>query len=140
MYKISNQATGISKKMCLLLVIILIIFTDYAQTILIKGIATSAGNHAPLSRVTIIIEGTAIVATTDANRKYTTHATRGNTLIFTSLGYTLQKIVSDGQYTIYVALKVAKRILNQVVVMAYRSLTRQCNFKSDLSLPKIDNK
>lgn len=119
MNKISTQTVRCWTYLCLTLMIVLAGFTARSQTIAISGKVVSAADQSPLAGVTVVIQGKATGTITDLDGKYAIHAAQADTLIFTFLGHTSQKIVVNHQVTINVSLALTEASLDQVVVVGY---------------------
>ncbi|MGL5919807.1 MAG: carboxypeptidase-like regulatory domain-containing protein, partial [Bacteroidales bacterium] len=65
--------------------------TAFAQN-MIKGTVTDAADKSPLPGVSIAISGTTEGTITDADGNYSLKAKRGETLVFSMVGYKPQKI------------------------------------------------
>lgn len=104
----------------------LMLFTGvvtYAQSI--SGtINSDKGDKLP--GVSIVIKGTTKGTTTDRDGKYAIEARKGQSLIFSFVGYELQEILINDQTQINVTLKEATESLEEVVVTAEnRSVSAQ---------------
>ncbi len=101
----------------LTLMLALIVQLSFAQGKVITGVVTDAGNGEPLPGVNIIVKGTNTGATTDFDGKYTIKADKGQTLVFSYVGYnTVEKKVGDSN-VINVKMKEGSK-LSEVVVTA----------------------
>ena len=79
----------------------------------------------PLPGVNIQIEGTITGAISDARGNYSIVIPNDNAvLIFSFIGYTIQKVPASGKTTIDVALALTVSSLEDVVVVGYRTVTR----------------
>jgi len=89
-----------------------------AQAKMIKGVVKEAGTGDPIPGVNIIVKGTNIGATTDFDGKYSIKAEKGQTLVFSYLGYeTVRKKVGDAN-VINVTMKEEKEMLKAVTINA----------------------
>src|ERR1700749_4247730 len=80
----------------------------FAQTAsLIKGTVTDGQAGTPLPGVTVSVKGTNTVVATNVNGEYSITATLPATLIFRSVGYTLQEIPVNNQTTLNVKMQVS---------------------------------
>ena len=87
----------------------------------IAGKVTSSAGDA-LPGVTVVLKGTTIGATTDADGKYTLSLpdnTNQGTLVFSFIGFTTQEVPLNGVSTLNVTLKEDVRTLEEVVVIGY---------------------
>jgi len=96
----------------------LIVQLSFAQGKVITGVVTDAGNGEPLPGVNIVVKGTNTGATTDFDGKYTIKADKGQTLMFSYVGYnTVEKKVGDSN-VINVQMKEGGNQLETVVINA----------------------
>ena len=96
-----------------------------AQTITVTG-RVSAGN-APLPGVNVSLDGTS--TTTGADGTYLLNTSGTNpTVVFSYIGYVIQRIVLGGRTSLDVTLAEDDRALNEVVVVGYGTVR-----KSDLT-------
>jgi iron complex outermembrane receptor protein len=102
-----------------LMVMFLFSFSFFAQEVEIKGVITDPDNQ-PLPGVTVVVEGTSRGATTDFDGNYTIKAEKGETLLFSYVGFDTQKIKIDNNTTFNVTLKMGMQ-LDSVVVIGSRS-------------------
>ncbi|MFV0565146.1 MAG: SusC/RagA family TonB-linked outer membrane protein [Flavobacteriaceae bacterium] len=99
----------------------------YAQNVDIKGKVTDDAGE-PLPGVSIIVKGTTRGVTTDFDGNYNLSATKGETVVFSYVGFTNQEITVGSQTNINVQLKPDVSELNEVVVVGYGTVR-----KSDLT-------
>ncbi|AFU67102.1 TonB-dependent outer membrane receptor protein [Psychroflexus torquis ATCC 700755] len=102
-----------------LMVMFLFSFSFFAQEVEIKGVITDQDNQ-PLPGVTVVVEGTNRGATTDFDGNYTIKVEKGETLLFSYIGFDPQKIKIENNTTINVTLKMGMQ-LDSVVVIGSRS-------------------
>lgn len=95
---------------------------SYAQDLTIVGNVTDEQNQ-PLSGVSIIVKGTSRGTTTDMEGDYQLEADKGETLIFSYLGFATKEIVIDSEI-IDVTLRENTQALDDVVVIGSRNLNR----------------
>lgn len=90
------------------------------QEFTISGVVTSAEEASPLPGVNVVVKGTTIGTTTDADGKYTLRLEDSNaTIVFSFIGYESQEIPVAGQSVINVSMGADVRQLGEVVVVAY---------------------
>ncbi|MCW3462292.1 TonB-dependent receptor [Chitinophaga nivalis] len=95
-----------------------------AAQIKVTGFVTDAVTKDPLPGVTVAVEGTSIGAVTDATGKFTLQAPAENgTLVFSYIGYILQKVAIGGRSEINIKLEPDTKKLEEVVVMGYTTTT-----------------
>ena len=96
-----------------------------AATVPVSGRVTdSKGEGIP--GVTVLVRGTTIGATTDAEGKFTLNAPEGSTLVFSSVGYTAQDLALTGTTSgLAITLKESAKDLGEIVVVGYGTQERQ---------------
>ncbi|GET30390.1 SusC/RagA family TonB-linked outer membrane protein [Prolixibacter sp. SD074] len=85
----------------------------------ITGKVTDASTKEPLVGATVVIAGTTNGTTTDFDGNYRLNVTRGQSLVYSFIGYRSQTITISGQTTLNVALAVETKGLDEVVVIGY---------------------
>jgi hypothetical protein len=83
----------------------------------IKGQVTSKADNKPLSNVTVSVKGTNRSTETDQNGNFSIEATKGETLLITSVGFTAVE-VKVGSGNVNVSLEIGESRLDEVVVTA----------------------
>jgi len=83
----------------------------------IRGQVTSKAENKPLSNVTVSVKGTTRSTETDQNGNFSIEATKGETLLITSVGYTAVE-VKVGSGNVNVSLEIGESRLDEVVVTA----------------------
>ena len=107
----------------LTLLLVLFVQISFAQKKNISGTVSDVSG--PLPGVSILVEGTRTGVETDFYGKYAIKASSGDVLIFRYLGYkTTQKVVGNSN-TINVKLQEDANSLEEVVVVAYGSQTKE---------------
>ncbi len=101
----------------LLMVFISISQLLFAQTQIVTGVVKDA-TGAKLPGVNIRIKGTTIGTATDLNGKYKIHASMGNVLVFSFVGYDTKEVKVIGS-TLNAVLKESLNKLGEVVVTAF---------------------
>lgn len=77
-------------------------------------------NGNPLPGATVIIEGTTVGTTSDANGKFSIEVTKENAvLVFSFMGYKMQKVVSNGKPVIDINMVPDFQALEEIVVVGY---------------------
>jgi hypothetical protein len=89
----------------------------------VKGTVTDE-TDLPIPGVSVIVKGTTIGVLTDANGQFTIHVTKGQTLVFSFIGYETKEIVSNGANTLNISLTPKINELNEIVVNGYSSQKR----------------
>ncbi len=110
-----------------------------AQTVLLTGTVTGAGDGTPLPSVTVIVKGSNIGVITDANGKYSIAAPQSaELLVFQSMGYKTKEMPIKGQLVINVILETDLFAVNEVVVVGY-GVTQKRDVSGAISTIKGDN-
>lgn len=110
----------------------------YAQSVNteVSGVILDA-KGLPIPGATIKNETTAKVAISDGNGRYKIAATKGESLLYTFIGYTTKTIVLGSQTQLNVTLAEASdKMLNDVVVIGYGTQKRSDVTGSVVSVPK----
>ncbi|OJY91069.1 MAG: hypothetical protein BGP14_06670 [Sphingobacteriales bacterium 44-15] len=89
-----------------------------ADQAVIRGKVTDA-NGQPLQGITVAVEHSTIQTATDSNGEFSINAPENSVLVFTSVGYTTERVVIKNQPTINVVLTANARGLDEVVVIGY---------------------
>jgi len=111
------------------LLLILILFAGIgilqAQNISISGTVSDA-NGTPLPGVTIVVKNTAKGASTDFNGNYViSDVTKGETLVFSFIGFLNQEVVVENSNKLNVQLAEDTTSLDEVVVIGYGSVKKK---------------
>lgn len=93
-------------------------FVSFAQEKTITGIV-SEENGLPIPGATVSVKRTSRAVQTDFDGKYAIKASKGETLIFSYIGYTTKTIVVSDKNTINVNLRTESTELAEVVTMGY---------------------
>lgn len=88
-----------------------------AQTFKLKGVVSDAKE--PLPGVSIQIKGKNVGTVTDFDGKYSIDVNKGETLLFSYIGYTPVSIIYNGQKSLDVKMKEAVNELSEAVVVGY---------------------
>ena len=105
----------------LVLFVILISSSGFAQVSEVKGVITGTEDGMPIPGVSVIIKGTSIGAATDFDGNYTISTKIGDVLVFTYLGKkTIELIVSKSIHNVSMADDTAE--LDAVIVVGYGSV------------------
>lgn len=104
----------------------------------ITGMVTSSDDQAPIPGVNILIKGTSLGTTTDANGKYSIVAGREDILQFSFIGYLNQDVTVDGQTVINVSLQFDVVKLGEVVVIGYGTAKR-ADYTGSVSSVKMED-
>lgn len=109
----------------------------YGQSSVIKGTVTSADDSSPLPGASIVVKGTNTGTETDFDGKYTIKASKGDTLVFSFIGYTNQEVFINTQQIIDISLRASAQALDEVVITGYGQQTRAT---LTTSIAKLDTK
>jgi TonB-linked SusC/RagA family outer membrane protein len=91
----------------------------FAQTVQVSGVVTDAADGQPLPGVSVVVKGTTVSTSTDANGRYTINVAGDATLAFSFIGMKIREEAVGGRATINVALEVEAKKLDEVVMVAY---------------------
>ncbi|MCM1138555.1 MAG: SusC/RagA family TonB-linked outer membrane protein [Muribaculum sp.] len=123
----TNQKAGRLKAIARTLLLVLCAFctlSTSAQTRKITGtVKDEAGD--PMVGVTVMIKGTSFGTSTDANGDYSINAKNGATLEFSYIGYLTQTVTLGERSVINVTMKEDIKALDEVVVIAYGTASKE---------------
>ncbi len=95
-----------------------------AQTTKVSGIVTNAQSQSPLPGVNILIKGKNAGTVSDFDGAYELTVTKGDILIFSTLGFDTQEVLVGDQTTIDIILNENVSQLDEVIVVGYGSQKR----------------
>lgn len=114
------------KRLLLLSVLVVIVFSVYGQESTITGTITSIEDGSPLPGVNILIKGKATGTVTDIDGNYTINITdQSDILIYSLVGYASEEIPASGQSVIDVQMVIDIKQLEELVVVGYGSQKRK---------------
>jgi TonB-linked SusC/RagA family outer membrane protein len=93
----------------------------FSQDVKITGKVLASSNSTPLSGVTVRVKDKKTATTTNADGNFTINASRGATLQFSYVGYTINEVIVGGNTNIEVKLEGSNKGLDEVVVVGYGS-------------------
>ncbi|WP_343565443.1 SusC/RagA family TonB-linked outer membrane protein [Sphingobacterium sp.] len=97
----------------------------FAQEKKISGRVTGSDGK-PLAGVTVVVQGTNVATQTDANGNYSLSTASGKVIVFHSVGYTDKTlIVKEGQNAFNIILEDVNNALEEVIVTAYGTQTKE---------------
>jgi TonB-linked SusC/RagA family outer membrane protein len=108
-----------------------------AQSIQVSGVVTDATDGQPLPGVSVVVKGTAVSSSTDANGRYSINVAGDATLVFSFIGMKAQEEAVAGRATINVAMEVEAQKLEDVVVVAYGTTTKE-RFTGSVAMVKSE--
>lgn len=94
-----------------------------AQALQLKG--TVRDEKGPLQGVSVQVKNTQRGTATDASGRFTLQASKGETLVFSSAGYTAQEIAVGDQTELIITMTAAVHSMDEVVVIGYGTRKRQ---------------
>ena len=95
-----------------------------AQNKQVSGTVTDA-KGAPVIGATVVVDGTTIGTSTDAQGQYTLNAPADGVLTVSSIGYSDQQVAINGKTVVDVVLAEAAHALDDVIVTAYGEAKRE---------------
>lgn len=104
-------------KLSLLILSIVVSVFVWAQQRTIRGRVTDANGN-PVNGVTVTVRGTGTATQTSDDGSYSIPAAQGNTLVFSSVGYSLQEVQVGTSDNLAITLQNQNRELSEVVVTA----------------------
>jgi TonB-linked SusC/RagA family outer membrane protein len=108
----------------LMLLMALTVQLSFAQQKTISGTVTDKSGL-PLPGATVLVKGTTSGVSTDFDGEFSIQANQGSTLVFSYVGYTTQEIIVGSSSTIDLALEEDTQALEEVVVVAYGTTTKE---------------
>jgi TonB-linked SusC/RagA family outer membrane protein len=100
-------------------------------------VVTDAADGQPLPGVSVVVKGTTVSTSTDANGRYTINAAGDATLVFTFIGMKTHEEAVGGRAAINVALEAEVKKLEDVIVVAYGTTTKE-RFTGAVAVVKSD--
>lgn len=108
-----------------ILLLMLFVQVSFAQSRTITGTVTSASDGLPLPGANVIVKGTTNGVQTDFDGNYSISASNGQTLVFSYLGLKTKEISVGSQSVINVTLEEDAQALEEVIVTAYGTSTKE---------------
>jgi TonB-linked SusC/RagA family outer membrane protein len=109
------------RQLFMLLSFMLLTTWAFSQDVKITGKVLASSNSTPLSGVTVRVKDKKTATTTNADGNFTINASRGATLQFSYVGYTINEVIVGGNTNIEVKLEGSNKGLDEVVVVGYGS-------------------
>lgn len=85
-----------------------------SQSLTVSGVVTSATDKMPLIGVSVLVKGTTNGTITDFDGNYSLGVEKGQTLVFSYIGFVTQEIVVADQKTLNVEMKEDTETLEEV--------------------------
>ncbi|MES2777111.1 MAG: TonB-dependent receptor [Bacteroidota bacterium] len=127
------------KLACLLLGMVCLAATSWAQSVSISGTVTDAKDGSPLSGVSVTSKQSKAGVKTDLKGSFNiVVAQKNTTLVFSYVGFLTQEVNVSGSNTINIKLEAADANLNEVVVTAAYGVTRKRDLTASIASVKGD--
>ncbi len=128
------------RKMKLFLTSLAVLMTSavFAQEIKVSGVVRDSFTGEPVPFASISLKGTMTGGNTDANGAYTIAVPGDGTLVFSSVGYVTTEIPVVHKATIDVFLEPDQQVLDETIVVAYGTATKE-SFTGSASMVKSDD-
>ncbi|SDL33387.1 SusC/RagA family TonB-linked outer membrane protein [Kriegella aquimaris] len=107
-----------TKKLLVILALVLGSYPILAQDKTVSGTITDASDGSPLPGVNVLVQGTTSGSQTDFDGNYTIDASEGDVLVFSFLGMKSQSVTVGSSNTINVSMEEDASQLDEVVVTA----------------------
>ncbi|HMV08160.1 MAG TPA: SusC/RagA family TonB-linked outer membrane protein [Cyclobacteriaceae bacterium] len=122
----------------LVLLMIVLNLTSFAQSRTVQGKVTSSSDQQPLPGVNVIVKGTTQGVSTDASGNFSILASEKDVLVFSFIGYTSQEINVGNQNVINISLTEDVTTLSEVMIYStgYEQLPKE---RATGSFVKADN-
>ena len=105
------------KRVIITFLCLLCIVQAYSQSFTISGTIIDGESNEPLIGAGILVKGAGRGTITDIDGKYSLEVKRGETLVFSFVGYQNQEVAITNQRTLNIALRVSEaNNLNEVVI------------------------
>src|SRR5687767_15048573 len=115
----------LSVKWPVVLLLVCLSGTVWAQNRTITGKVTSSDDGSALPGVNILEKGTTNGTVTDANGAYSINVGSDATLVFSFVGYLSQEVQAGAQTTLDIILQTDVATLNEVVVIGYGEVQKK---------------
>lgn len=113
------------KRLPIFLWLVLLSISVLAQNRQISGKVVSIEDGQPIAGVNVVIKGTAIGTTTDAEGKYSLAANTGDIILFSFIGRTTKEVAVGDQTIVDVSMAVDAKQLGEVVVVGYGTMEKR---------------
>lgn len=112
-------------KMLFVVIATLMCGLAYGQNITVKGVVTDSTTGEPLSGAAILVKGTPQGVVADNDGAYTIVVAPNATLGFTTIGYKDAEVAVNGRLVVNVALEPDMEMLNETIVVAFGTTTKE---------------
>jgi TonB-linked SusC/RagA family outer membrane protein len=123
-WAIGGMLARIKHLLPLLLICAVLPLSLRAQNLNVSGTVLDS-NGDPVAGASVVVKGTTVGVTTDANGGYTINAPAGATLVFSFLGLSTAEEAVGGRGRIDVTLGESDRSLDEIVVVGYSTQRRE---------------
>ncbi len=113
------------KLLSLFFVLTCFIGASYAQNRQVSGRVTSATDGSPVTGVSVSVVGSTTATQTDGSGNYSISVSNNSVLNFSYIGYVSQRVTVGNQVVINVQLVDESEVLDEVIVTAYGTQTRE---------------
>ncbi|MCZ8022052.1 MAG: TonB-dependent receptor [Cyclobacteriaceae bacterium] len=114
------------QRQLLIVLLLLISVVTYGQDRVVSGVVRAAEDGTPLPGVNVVVKGTNVGATTDAEGNYKISLPSGSeTLVFSFIGLRSAEVAVGGRTIVDVALEADITQLSEVVVVGYGTQIKQ---------------
>ena len=104
---------------CMLLMMLMVVNENYAQIRTLTGTVISNEDRLPLSGVSVIVQGTSIGKSTNANGRFSINASTGQILVISSIGFQQKEVSIGNDNNLIIRLDILPDNLKAVVIIGY---------------------
>lgn len=126
----------LSKTMVLFLGFLFVLASANAQTKTVKGKVIGSDNGTPLSGVSVLIKGSTLGTSTNADGEFSIQASAKDILVFSEVGHKTVELAVGNNSELMVAMDPVTGKMDEVVVVGYGSVKRN---KLTASVSKLDD-
>lgn len=119
-----NRKLNEQHKVFMFLMLMILGISAYGQNVRISGTVVSDTDGSPLIGVTVQIKGTTKGTSTDIHGVYSLDVNKGQTLVFSYIGFKNQEVKIDTKNTLNISLQEDFEVLDEVVVVGYGTMKR----------------
>lgn len=103
----------------MLLIMLMVVNQNYAQVRTVTGTVISNEDRRPVSGVSVLVQGTSIGTSTNANGRFSINAPTGQVLVISSVGYQQKEVTPSNDNNLIIGLDLSPDNLKAVVVIGY---------------------